>query len=48
MLAQHICFAACLDNYGVLVHDPSTGATASSRPEAAPVEKPPSRPPAGG
>jgi hydroxyacylglutathione hydrolase len=39
MLAQTHLFRCLQDNYGVLVHDPSTGATASiDAPEAAPVE----------
>jgi len=39
MAAQTRLFRCLQDNYGVLVHDPSTGATASiDAPEAAPVE----------
>jgi len=39
MPAQTHLFRCLQDNYGVLVHDPSTGATASiDAPEAAPVE----------
>ncbi len=39
MPAQLHLFACLQDNYGVLVHDPSTGATASiDAPEAGPVE----------
>src|SRR5215467_1583145 len=39
MAAQTSLFRCLQDNYGVLVHDPSTGATASiDAPEAAPVE----------
>jgi hydroxyacylglutathione hydrolase len=39
MPAQTHLFPCLQDNYGVLVHDPSTGATASiDAPEAAPVE----------
>ena len=39
MAAQTHLFRCLQDNYGVLVHDPSTGATASiDAPEAAPVE----------
>jgi hydroxyacylglutathione hydrolase len=37
--AQTRLFLCLKDNYGVLVHDPATGATsASDAPEAAPVE----------
>jgi len=39
MAAQTRVFRCLQDNYGVLVHDPATGATASiDAPEAAPVE----------
>src|ERR1700716_757949 len=39
MSAQTHLFPCLQDNYGVLVHDPATGATASiDAPEAAPVE----------
>src|SRR5215470_11359355 len=39
MAAQTRLFRCLQDNFGVLVHDPSTGATASiDAPEAAPVE----------
>jgi hydroxyacylglutathione hydrolase len=39
MAAQTHLFRCLQDNFGVLVHDPSTGATASiDAPEAAPVE----------
>ncbi len=39
MAAQTRLFRCLQDNYGVLVHDPATGATASiDAPEAAPVE----------
>jgi hydroxyacylglutathione hydrolase len=39
MAAQTHLFRCLQDNYGVLLHDPSTGATASiDAPEAAPVE----------
>src|SRR5262252_863061 len=39
MAAQTRLFRCLQDNYGVLVHDPSTGATASiDAPEAAPIE----------
>jgi hydroxyacylglutathione hydrolase len=39
MPAETHLFVCLKDNYGVLVHDPSTGATASiDAPEAAPVE----------
>src|SRR5476649_1767326 len=39
MLAQTFLFPCLSDNYGVLLHDPESGATASiDAPEAAPVE----------
>src|SRR3974377_2636714 len=39
MAAQTRLFRCLQDNYGVLVHDPATGATASiDAPEAGPVE----------
>ncbi len=39
MPAQTYLFACLSDNFGVLIHDPATGATASiDAPEAAPVE----------
>ena len=39
MPAQIRLFRCLSDNYGVLLHDPATGATASiDAPEAAPVE----------
>jgi len=39
MLAQTYLFPCLTDNFGVLIHDPATGATASiDAPEAAPVE----------
>src|SRR6201994_91974 len=39
MTAETKVFACLKDNYGVLVHDPATGATAAiDAPEAAPVE----------
>ena len=39
MPAQTHLFLCLQDNFGVLVHDPSTGATAAiDAPEAAPVE----------
>src|SRR5579862_4215859 len=39
MTAEISLFPCLSDNYGVLTHDPSTGATASiDAPEAAPVE----------
>src|SRR5271167_5151194 len=39
MTAQTRLFLCLKDNYGVLVHDPATGATAAiDAPEAAPVE----------
>jgi len=39
MSAEIHLFSCLTDNYGVLIHDPSTGATASiDAPEAAPVE----------
>ena len=39
MTAQTQLFLCLKDNYGVLVHDPATGATAAiDAPEAAPVE----------
>src|SRR5262249_40546626 len=42
MPAQTHLFRCLQDNYGVLVHDPSTGATASiDAPEAAPAEAAP-------
>src|ERR1700754_1884869 len=40
MQAETHLFECLKDNFGVLVHDPSTGATASiDAPEAAPVEE---------
>ena len=39
MSAQTYLFPCLNDNYGVLIHDPESGATASiDAPEAAPVE----------
>jgi hydroxyacylglutathione hydrolase len=39
MLAQIYLFPCLTDNFGVLIHDPGGGATASiDAPEAAPVE----------
>src|SRR5271170_5034560 len=39
MAAQTYLFPCLKDNFGVLLHDPATGATASiDAPEAAPVE----------
>jgi hydroxyacylglutathione hydrolase len=39
MPAQTYLFPCLSDNYGVLIHDPQSGATASiDAPEAAPVE----------
>ena len=40
MPAETRLFVCLKDNYGVLLHDPDTGATASiDAPEAAPIEK---------
>ncbi|HVZ52457.1 MAG TPA: hydroxyacylglutathione hydrolase, partial [Pseudolabrys sp.] len=40
MPAETRLFLCRSDNYGVLLHDPATGATAAiDAPEAAPIEK---------
>ena len=39
MAAEIKLFACLKDNYGVLIHDPASGATAAiDAPEAAPIE----------